>query len=306
MVRESRPGGGVIPPTKDSGGSVWRRLLERCVCPACHGALVVVSDETRCTGCGRVYPLLDGIPDFTVAASEKEKILDLSAHYDLASRRHHDSPRSCGYCGRKAHLHGLKVLRRWIDYDTVERKCILDVGCGVGLMTRELAGRNEVWGVDISVGLLKIARLHGLEVVRGSGDLLPFPDQAFDLALCVGVIPYFQDPVRIIEELCRVTRAGGVAIVTSTADSLLIRGVRGLKRIMGVPTHLVRLYSCGEIESCLAASGAQVCDSCAAYGQHVVSTRERRVPLHLKIMGRVNAVMGVIPPQGAGLEKPEG
>jgi len=94
--------------------------------------------------------------------------------------------------------------------------------------------------------------------------------------------------------------------VTSTADSLLIRGVRGLKRIMGVPTHLVRLYSCGEIESYLAASGAQVCDSCAAYGQHVVSTRERRVPLHLKIMGRVNAVMGVIPPQGAGLEKPEG
>jgi len=40
------------------------RLLEILVCPACHGELRVVSDESglECGPCGRVYPIRDGIP----------------------------------------------------------------------------------------------------------------------------------------------------------------------------------------------------------------------------------------------------
>ena len=39
-------------------------LLEILVCPACRSELVEVETESclRCTGCGRTYPVQDGIP----------------------------------------------------------------------------------------------------------------------------------------------------------------------------------------------------------------------------------------------------
>lgn len=39
-------------------------LLELVACPACHGGLAVdpQADELTCTGCGRAYPIIDGIP----------------------------------------------------------------------------------------------------------------------------------------------------------------------------------------------------------------------------------------------------
>jgi uncharacterized protein YbaR (Trm112 family) len=32
------------------------------VCPVCHQALVLDGDMVRCGGCGRPYPVVDGIP----------------------------------------------------------------------------------------------------------------------------------------------------------------------------------------------------------------------------------------------------
>lgn len=39
------------------------RLLEIVICPACRGGLRELSDERglECDGCGRVYPVRDGI-----------------------------------------------------------------------------------------------------------------------------------------------------------------------------------------------------------------------------------------------------
>jgi len=40
------------------------RLLEILACPACRGAIKALPDERglECAGCGRVYPIRDGIP----------------------------------------------------------------------------------------------------------------------------------------------------------------------------------------------------------------------------------------------------
>jgi len=31
------------------------------VCPVCHGALALDTDSVQCSGCGRRYPIVDGI-----------------------------------------------------------------------------------------------------------------------------------------------------------------------------------------------------------------------------------------------------
>ncbi len=40
------------------------RLLEILVCPACHAAVRPTADDAGlgCVGCGRIYPVRDGIP----------------------------------------------------------------------------------------------------------------------------------------------------------------------------------------------------------------------------------------------------
>ena len=37
-------------------------VLEQLACPACQGELALAGGAIRCRGCGRSYPLIDGIP----------------------------------------------------------------------------------------------------------------------------------------------------------------------------------------------------------------------------------------------------
>jgi SAM-dependent methyltransferase len=91
----------------------------------------------------------------------------------------------------------------------------LDVGCGPGALTAELAGRlgaGEVCAVDPSESFAVAAgeRLPGVTVSVAAAERLPFPDGAFDAVLAQLVVHFMADPVAGLREMGRVTRRGGV------------------------------------------------------------------------------------------------
>jgi 2-polyprenyl-6-hydroxyphenyl methylase/3-demethylubiquinone-9 3-methyltransferase len=93
----------------------------------------------------------------------------------------------------------------------------LDVGCGGGLLAEEFAALGcDVVGLDPSGVSLETARAHartsGLEIeyVQGSGEQLPFEDAAFDIVYCCDVLEHVDDLPRVIGEIARVLRPGGV------------------------------------------------------------------------------------------------
>jgi SAM-dependent methyltransferase len=94
----------------------------------------------------------------------------------------------------------------------------LDVGCGIGLTDRYLAGPFRVLaGTDVSPGLLETAarKNPGVRYELAKRGRLPFEDAAFDLtfAVCVvQVVPREQRP-RFVVELARVTRPHGLVVV---------------------------------------------------------------------------------------------
>jgi uncharacterized protein YbaR (Trm112 family) len=45
-----------------SAQSLTAEDLRWIVCPACHQSLQLEAAAVRCRGCGRVYPIVDGIP----------------------------------------------------------------------------------------------------------------------------------------------------------------------------------------------------------------------------------------------------
>lgn len=91
---------------------------------------------------------------------------------------------------------------------------VLDVGCGTGALTGELAARlglAAVVAVDPSGPFVAATRERhpGVEVRHGAAEQLPFPDAAFDAALAQLVVHFMKDPVRGLAEMGRVTRRGG-------------------------------------------------------------------------------------------------
>jgi ubiquinone/menaquinone biosynthesis C-methylase UbiE len=102
-----------------------------------------------------------------------------------------------------------------------ERGRALDFGCGLGRMTRALAGHfDECVGVDISEDMVRGAEKANADVANASfvvnraDDLRQFPDASFDLIYSVIVLQHVPDRAAIesyIREFCRLLRPGGLA-----------------------------------------------------------------------------------------------
>lgn len=100
---------------------------------------------------------------------------------------------------------------------------VLDVGCGPGTITVDLAARvapGEVVGLDASAAVLELARAAADEAGAanvsfrtGDATALPFEDGSFDVVHAHQVLQHLSDPVAALREMRRVTRRGGVVAV---------------------------------------------------------------------------------------------
>jgi SAM-dependent methyltransferase len=102
----------------------------------------------------------------------------------------------------------------------------LDVGCGEGLLARELGRRiPHVIGIDLHVPSLERARSHrvpGVEYVLGDVIAHPFEPASFDLVAAVAAL-HHMDTVRGLERMVGLLRPGGVLVVIGLARSERLR-----------------------------------------------------------------------------------
>jgi SAM-dependent methyltransferase len=94
----------------------------------------------------------------------------------------------------------------------------LDIGCGPGVYTRPLLDRGwRVWGVDLSHRMLQVARAETSEnnvaFVVAQTTRLPFADGQADAVICIGVMAYVESERLTIDEIARVLRPGGCAVI---------------------------------------------------------------------------------------------
>lgn len=96
----------------------------------------------------------------------------------------------------------------------LERPRVLDLGCGKGRFSRRIAGTGaEVVGVDLSAAMLSRASGHGVVRARASATCLPFPDAAFDAVVAIETLEHVGNLALALDEIRRVIRPGGRAIV---------------------------------------------------------------------------------------------
>lgn len=96
-------------------------------------------------------------------------------------------------------------------------KAALDIGCGGGILCEEIARMGfAVTGIDPSAHSLQIAAGHAqagglrIQYEQGAGEAIPYRDHSYDMVFCCDVLEHVRDLPKVIAEISRVLKPGGV------------------------------------------------------------------------------------------------
>jgi ubiquinone/menaquinone biosynthesis C-methylase UbiE/uncharacterized protein YbaR (Trm112 family) len=209
-------------------------LFDVLCCPLCRGSLSVKGmkdsspvdlDEIVCTGCGRGFPVEDGIPRFIESSDLQEgdrrfeifRRLFYAHVYDPSTRL------MLMLCGgeKQARLECLERL-------DIRSGCrILETGIGTASNLPylfEMVGESEIFGIDISASMLRICAKklssmgHSTKIFQARAERLPFRDNSFDSVFHIGAINIFEDKKPAIDEMIRVARPGTKIVIADESD----------------------------------------------------------------------------------------
>jgi ubiquinone/menaquinone biosynthesis C-methylase UbiE len=102
--------------------------------------------------------------------------------------------------------------------DAVSARSVLDVGAGTGAAavaaSQAVRAGGLVVALDPSLGMLEMARTHGLQCVAGAVPALPFADAAFDRVIANFVLNHLRSCEASLADMARTLRPGGKLGVT--------------------------------------------------------------------------------------------
>jgi len=113
----------------------------------------------------------------------------------------------------------MELQERWERYGLTKEAC-LEIGCGAGRMTQNLARDFEqVYGIDVAEGMLAYARQHmpqNVSLLLSDGVTLPVPDQTVSAVFSVIVFLHFDQveyAASYFRECARVLKPGGSLMI---------------------------------------------------------------------------------------------
>lgn len=188
------------------------------VCPYCRTDLKETNGSFKCSECNRVFPVVEGIPDFLPkeASLERKRLTEFVDRLALI----YETPL---WYPMVYHFYGglfIPSVKRTVmivtDMLEIDGGIALDVACGTGLFTRNIARRaKQVYGFDISMGMLRTAQryaerdnLENIIFARAEAENIPSPNEFFDGVSCCGALHLFPDVRTTLEEMNRVLKKG--------------------------------------------------------------------------------------------------
>lgn len=125
---------------------------------------------------------------------------------------------------RSQHWRTVENSAAYLEPELRPGRSVLDVGCGPGTITVDMADRvapGHVLGVDPSAEVLELARRNAadrdrLVFAQGDATALPAPTNSFDIVHAHQVLLHLTDPVAALREMLRVAKPDGVVAVRDT------------------------------------------------------------------------------------------
>ncbi len=244
-------------------------LLDVLRCPVCTARVGEKGDSLRCAGCGTAFPIEDGIA----------RMLDDRLPGSAAKRREVEGwvamARSQGWYEPDdevdAALPFLCRDRGWDDktwranehsFSLLLERCarpgmrVLEVGAAKCWGAQHLVPLGcDYVGTDIladpNIGLGRGAfyagRVGRFERVQADGEHLPFASGSFDLTYCVAALHHALDMGRMVREMARVTRRGGIVAALNEGTRAVGRSgdvpEQAEEKEFGINEHVHSLYA---------------------------------------------------------------
>jgi SAM-dependent methyltransferase len=118
------------------------------------------------------------------------------------------------------HFYGLLAadsVRQVGEYARLDQAVVLDVGGGPGYFADAFRRAGATYfAVDTDLGELSMRASPGPGTVLGSGLSLPLRDASVDICYSSNVLEHVPAPEQMAEEMVRVTRPGGVVLLSFT------------------------------------------------------------------------------------------
>lgn len=180
------------------------------ICPDCRSPLLCTETACACSGCGRSYPVEDGVIRFVEADAFYEKRYSPSPLRFLPDER-----RPWGLALLYlVSMHYLWYIRKYVP----SQARILDVGCGAGM--RYLTTRGRVAGLELSFSSAReMAKLYDL-ALQANALRIPLDDGAVDAVVSRFFLEHVppQDKVPLLAEFRRVLKPGGWLITLQDCE----------------------------------------------------------------------------------------
>ncbi len=139
-------------------------------------------------------------------------------------------------------LDEFKALARRVAAEIPAGSHVLEVAPGPGYFAIELAklGAHRISGLDISHTFVGIARKNAaqtgvnVDFREGNAANMPFENESFDFLLCRAAFKNFAQPVRALQEMYRVLKPGGRALIIDLRRDASQESVSAAVREMGL------------------------------------------------------------------------
>ena len=91
---------------------------------------------------------------------------------------------------------------------------LLDIGGGTGRVASSMINKvDDLVIVDVSYGMVKMAKKKGFSATCALGEVLPYPDESFDRALIVDALHHCSDQEGVVKDVWRILKPGGFLII---------------------------------------------------------------------------------------------
>lgn len=203
-------------------------MKQKSHCPACNDTRKKLRGEKNnfiifnCQNCGSLL---------TVEKGEK-KGFDYSDYYDGGNL---EVP---AFVNDRLN----EIVRSFEKYRQGNR--FLDVGCGAGtLLIEALDQKWDAAGIEISEPSVKHLKKLGIKVFQGDLELAKYPDDTFDVVTSVEVLEHIEEPDRLLEEIYRILRPGGLFWGTTPHGKGASARLLGTKWSCIAPPEHIHLFS---------------------------------------------------------------
>lgn len=124
----------------------------------------------------------------------------------------------------------LKDLLRMLPETKKHYPAILDIGCGRGQSLQlldEYFNPDTINGIEIDERLLNDALKRAqacrcrVELIAGNAEMMPYPDQSFDMVFCHQSFHHIVQHEKAMREFCRVLKPGGVLLFAESCKKFI-------------------------------------------------------------------------------------